>query len=88
MHLLAKQAKQHFMLKGSREDVSKSNAFKRAQVPGSTRNQKAKVPNFILLCLELLLPVYDGLLSPVDKPLLEVCTTKLGMVCNLVLFVC
>jgi len=80
MHLMAKQARQHLSLKYASNDMSRTNAFKRAQVPGSSRSQKTKTPNFILLCLELLLPVYDGLVAPEDKPLLDMCTARLGMV--------
>lgn len=36
--------------------------------------------NFILLCLELLLPVADKLISKEDKPLMDACSLKLGMV--------
>lgn len=74
------QPKYHFTLKIPGEDMSKSNAFKRSQIPGHSRNQRAKAPNFILLCLELLMPVYDVLVAPEDKPLLDMCTSRLGMV--------
>lgn len=80
MHQLARQARFHLSLKSAGDSLSRTNAFKRAQMPGHCRNQLEKPPNFILLCLELLLPVYDGLISVEDKPLLDMCTSKLGTV--------
>lgn len=39
-----------------------------------------KQPNFILVCLEHLVPVMDRLVQPQDRPLLDLCLSKLGMV--------
>lgn len=57
-----------------------SGAFKRSQTPGHSKFQSEKQPNFILLCLELLLPVAEKLISKEDRLLVEMCTEKLGMV--------
>ena len=58
---------------------------KRHQVPGRSKFQSRKQPNFILLCLEILLPVVEKLVSKEDHSLMEMCASKLGMVC---IFVC
>lgn len=61
---------------------------KRHQVPGRSKFQSKKQPNFILLCLEMLLPVVEKLISKEDHSLMETCASKLGMVCVYVCYVC
>ncbi len=49
--------------------------------PGHSRLQAGeRQPNFILLCLELLVPVVDKMVDPLDRPLLDACSSKLGLV--------
>lgn len=51
------------------------------QVPGNSKFQAKKMQNLILTCLEMLLPSAERLISPEDRSLVEMCTSKLGMVC-------
>ena len=55
--------------------------FRRPQIPGNSKNQSRKKDhNIILVCLEMLLPVVEKLLSPEDRVLADMCTSKLGNV--------
>lgn len=80
MHQLAKQTRYRLTLKTCGDSLNRTSVYKGNEVPGHSRNQQVRPPNFILLCLELLLRVYDGLVSQQDKPLLDMCTAKLELV--------
>jgi hypothetical protein len=56
-------------------------AFRSPQLPGKLKNQyRERRTSIILVCLEMLLPVVEKLLSPEDRTLVDMCTAKLGMV--------
>ncbi len=82
MHVFFQQYKVHltYIMKNVDYLGDGRTAFKRPRFPGHSKLESKKQPNVILLCLEILLPVAEKLVSGEDRLLVDTCTSKLGMV--------
>lgn len=82
MHQFWQQMRLHGNLVWKSEQLSPG-SLKQRQVAGPCSKQEPRRKmNVILMCLELLLPVVERLIPSEDRTLVDMCASKLGMVCT------